>query len=87
MLTTVTSKGQVTIPEEIRFALGIVAGDKILFESHPNKKTVGIFKKVKGSVVDRLGGLLKSKVKMVDMNKARKIAGIALGKYYENKLK
>ncbi len=29
--TTLTSKGQVTIPREIRQRLGLVAGDKIAF--------------------------------------------------------
>ena len=32
IVATLTSKGQVTIPAEIRLALGIAAGDKISFE-------------------------------------------------------
>lgn len=31
---TVTSKGQVTLPKEIRERLGIERGDKLLFELH-----------------------------------------------------
>jgi AbrB family looped-hinge helix DNA binding protein len=33
---TVTSKGQVTIPVEVRKALGVKAGDKLRFELHEN---------------------------------------------------
>jgi antitoxin PrlF len=32
MATTVTSKGQVTIPKEVRDAMGIRAGTKVVFE-------------------------------------------------------
>lgn len=30
---TITSKGQITVPREIRRALGVRSGDKLLFES------------------------------------------------------
>ena len=30
---TITSKGQITVPREIRRALGVRTGDKLLFES------------------------------------------------------
>jgi antitoxin PrlF len=30
---TITSKGQITVPREVRNALGVRAGDKLLFES------------------------------------------------------
>ena len=33
MTTTVTSKGQITIPRDIRRALGVRSGDSLLFES------------------------------------------------------
>lgn len=32
----VTSKGQITIPREVRQALGVEAGDKIVFEEDEN---------------------------------------------------
>jgi AbrB family looped-hinge helix DNA binding protein len=30
----ITSKGQITVPHEVRRALGVGAGDKLLFEQH-----------------------------------------------------
>jgi antitoxin PrlF len=30
---TITSKGQITVPREVRRALGVKSGDKLLFES------------------------------------------------------
>ena len=35
--TTLTTKGQVTIPKEIREALSLKPGDKIIFEKEGNK--------------------------------------------------
>ena len=34
---TVTSKGQVTLPKAVRDALGLEAGDKILFRVHEDR--------------------------------------------------
>ena len=42
LYATVTSKGQVTIPVEVRRRLGVKAGDKLRFESHN-----GIFRVVR----------------------------------------
>jgi antitoxin PrlF len=33
---TITSKGQITVPREVRRALGVSSGDKLLFESDGN---------------------------------------------------
>lgn len=38
--TTLTSKGQVTVPREIRERLGLGAGDKVLFTLLPNGTVV-----------------------------------------------
>lgn len=35
--TTVTSKGQVTIPQHIREQMNIKAGDKVLFDARDNR--------------------------------------------------
>ena len=40
MSTTVTSKGQVTIPKAVRDRLGIVAGDPVDFEMSPDGRVV-----------------------------------------------
>lgn len=53
-LGKVTSKGQVTIPKEIREALGVSVGDKILFERKDGKVTIK--KAQKTSIVSVLDG-------------------------------
>lgn len=50
---TVTSKGQVTLPKAVRDALGIQAGDELLFRVHNNRAIlakVPDFLDLKGSV-------------------------------------
>lgn len=37
MPATVTSKGQITLPKGLRDALGLKAGDKVLFRVHKDK--------------------------------------------------
>jgi AbrB family looped-hinge helix DNA binding protein len=55
-LTVVTRKGQVTIPADIRRALGIKEGDKVAFVLED--KQVKLTKK--GSVVEQTAGAFKS---------------------------
>jgi antitoxin PrlF len=55
-LTVVTRKGQVTIPADIRRALGIKEGDKVAFVLE--NKQVKLTRK--GSVVQQTAGALKS---------------------------
>lgn len=57
-VATLTSKGQTTIPKEIRDGLGLRPGDRMTFTLMPDK-TVVIRAKTK-SVVD-LAGLLRRK--------------------------
>jgi antitoxin PrlF len=52
----VTRKGQVTIPAEIRKALGIKEGDKVAFVVEDNQVKLTR----KGSVVTQTAGMLKS---------------------------
>lgn len=49
LLSTLTSKGQATIPAEIRHALDLKAGDKLTFEIHDHQ---AVLSKVKS--FDRL---------------------------------
>jgi antitoxin PrlF len=50
---TVTSKGQVTLPKAVRDALGLKAGDEVLFRIHKDRAVlakVPDFLELKGSV-------------------------------------
>lgn len=84
MTATVTSKGQITIPAEIRFALKLGAGDRIAFEMAP---TGGfIFKPAQKMAVTALKGMFGKPSKTVsikEMNaaiaKRGAVAGLGLG--------
>lgn len=56
LLSTVTTKGQVTIPVEIRRRLGVSARDKVAFVLDDDQ--VRLVRK--GSVVARTAGILKT---------------------------
>jgi len=56
LLTVVTRKGQVTVPAEIRRALGIKEGDRVAFVMEGDEVRLV----VKGSVVERTAGVLRS---------------------------
>ena len=84
-ITTVTTKGQVTIPREVRLLLGINVGDKIMYRDvNPAKKEVMIKVVPTKGVVARLSGSLKyPKMKYTDYKIVRDKAGYALGKKYK----
>ena len=85
-MSTITSKGQTTIPEHIRTALSIQKGDKVLFKplSPASRDTKEIIMHVisQQSVVDQLAGSLISTKKYADIDTIRKIAGKKYGKQY-----
>lgn len=82
-ITTMTSKGQVTIPEAMRRALGAEPGDKFIFDQVNPKAKRGTFKVVSSNVVDRTFGSLNSKkIPYMPLNKVRQKAGELLGKKY-----
>ena len=82
--TTVTTKGQATIPEEIRELLNIQVGDRVIFKDpNPKKKQVVIEVISKENIIDELYGSLKTPVPYIDMKTARKRTGILLGKKYK----
>ncbi len=72
-LTTLTSKGQVTIPKEVREQLHLQTGDKIEFFTKENGETIirPICKKV-DEVFGRLKNSIHKSVSIEDMNQAIK---------------
>ncbi len=67
---TVTSKGQITIPADIRTALGLTTGERVVFTQLPDGTTV---MRAKRRSMTSLKGLLKikrgkKKVGIADMN-------------------
>jgi AbrB family looped-hinge helix DNA binding protein len=68
IVTTVTSKGQVTIPVEIRRALGLKPHDRVAFALTDGVATV----RPAESVVDRLAGSVKWPGGPIDFKKLRK---------------
>ena len=55
---TLTSKGQTTIPKEIRDSLGMKPGDRMTFTLMPDATVV---MRVKNKSVNKLAGILKKK--------------------------
>ena len=56
VLSTITSKGQVTIPVEVRQSLGLKIGDKVAFTIEDS----GVRVRKTGSVVAATAGIFKS---------------------------
>lgn len=84
-ITTLTTKGQVTVPEEARKLLNAQVGDKFIFDQLDIKNKRGSFKIVSTkNVVDELYGALKpyNKLGYVPLDIARQKAGELLGKKY-----
>lgn len=84
-LTTVTTKGQVTIPEKIRRALSVKVGDKVYFSSVLVGERQVLIKIVPKDTVEKLYGSLKSNKKYVDINVVRKKSAKNLAKKYNLK--
>ena len=83
-ISTVTTKGQATIPEEIRQFLDIQVGDRVVFkEPDREKKQVVVELISKKNIVEDLYGSLKSDVPCADMKTARKKLELSLGKKYK----
>lgn len=81
-ISTLTSKGQATIPEPLRSYLGLVAGDKVYFEASPKEKSLKVKKTSPQSIVDELYGSLKTSKPYEDYSVVRQKAGILLAKKY-----
>ncbi len=77
MTTTakITSKGQVTIPKEVREALEVHEGSVVLFEKDGDKIVLKPAKTLK-----EFKGILKSKQRVMDFNQIRKIVKKSIAK-------
>ena len=76
LLTVVTRKGQITVPAEIRRALGLREGDKVAFAMEDNQVRLA----VSGSVVERTAGMLKSQQPPQTAKEMREAAEQAIAK-------
>jgi len=85
MITTITTKGQVTVPAEIRKILNISVGDKVYFTEVEKKERKVVFKIIPQGVVDELAGSLSTKIKDKNFKEVRKKAGQLLVQKYKIK--
>ena len=74
LLSTVTTKGQVTIPVEIRRRLGVAPHDKVAFVLHDDQ--VRLVRK--GSVVARTAGIFKTSAPPLTAEELREAAERAI---------
>ena len=84
-LTTITTKGQVTIPEAVRRVLQVKIGDKVSFTKVFPSHKEAVIKIIPVNIVEQLQGSLKSKVKVKNTKIARISAGKLLVKKYKLK--
>lgn len=82
-ISTLTSKGQATIPQDIRLFLRLVPGDGVFFEIDPKEKVVKIKKTSHQSVVDKTYGSLRTKIPYEDINIVRQKAGEIYGRKFD----
>lgn len=75
--STVTQKGQATIPSQMRKKFGIKTGEKVIFEDINGQLVI----KTHTQMVNELAGSLKTNIKW-DKNKAFKAVGEMLAKDY-----
>ena len=74
LLATVTSKGQVTIPVEVRDSLGLQHGDKVAFVIEDRQVVL----RRAGSVVAATAGALRSAQKPLSARDLRAAAGAGI---------
>ncbi len=73
LMTTITTKGQVTIPEAVRRALDASVGDKVAFFHVEKDRKEATIRVIPTSVVDQLAGSLKNAVPFTPQAEVRKI--------------
>jgi AbrB family looped-hinge helix DNA binding protein len=81
--TTITTKGQVTIPEVVRQALQIQIGDKVSFSKIQPTRKEAVIKIIPADIVNGLFGSLSTKVKQPHFKKIRNEVGKLLLKKYQ----
>lgn len=80
---TFSSKGQLTFPSALRRASKIKSGHQVIISPHKTlKNTFTLSVKPQMSLEDAFGALHDPKIKYTPIEKAREIAGKALGKKY-----
>jgi len=84
-MTTITTKGQVTIPGAVRQALQIRVGDKVFFTKIQPAYKEAVIRIVPADIVDDLFGSLSSEIRQPDYKKAQKEAKKLLLKKYKVK--
>jgi AbrB family looped-hinge helix DNA binding protein len=78
--TTITRKGQVTLPVEIRRALGLKEGDQVTFVMTDDGLRVET-----GSIVERTRGMIKSRRPPLTVEQMRAEAEIAIAEEAERR--
>jgi AbrB family looped-hinge helix DNA binding protein len=63
VVITVSSKGQVVLPAEVRARLGLSAGAKLELEDEPDGLHLKVVRSVPATDVGRLAGMVKAKSK------------------------
>ncbi|OGG14306.1 hypothetical protein A2875_02000 [Candidatus Gottesmanbacteria bacterium RIFCSPHIGHO2_01_FULL_46_14] len=82
LMTTITTKGQVTIPEAVRRALDASIGDKVAFVRVEKDRKEATIRVISTSVVDQLAGSLKTPIHYMPQAKVRKILARERAKRY-----
>lgn len=81
LMTTITTKGQVTIPDAVRRELNAMVGDKVAFHVEKDRKEARI-RIISKSVVDQLAGSLKNAIPYTPQAQVRTILAKERAKRY-----
>ena len=82
LVTTITTKGQVTIPEAVRRALTASVGDKVAFVRVKKDRKEATIRIVSSKAVNQLAGSLKTSVSYMSQANVRKILARERAKRY-----
>lgn len=82
MKNTITSKGQVTVPKEIRLRAKIKPGTNAYQWSYDSEREQIVFKVSSGNITQQLAGCMQSSRPYIPYDKVRALAGHSLGEKY-----